>query len=133
MAKAKKKLLPKDFETLLESRNVEELKTLFDIYDVNACGGVFKQTALAFNECPDSLTRWLVERGADLDAVDRYGNTPLHSRCRYKKARIKVLLKLGANVNHGDGENMHGTPLHAAAGAYNAAIAGELLQHGARV
>jgi hypothetical protein len=131
VGKAKKKRLPKDFEALLESRSLEELKTLFDTYDVNARGGVFKQTALAFHRCSDELARWLVERGADLTAGDFYGDTPLHSRARHGKARIEVLLVLGADVNHG--EYHRGTPLHAAAGSYNAAAAGLLLQHGARV
>ena len=40
MGKAKKKQLPKDFEALLENRSLEELKILFDTYDVNARGHV---------------------------------------------------------------------------------------------
>jgi hypothetical protein len=131
VAKAKKKLLPKDFESLLEKRNLEELKALFDTYDVNARGGVFKQTALAFNQCPDELARWLVDQGADLAVGDNYGDTPLHSRSRHWKGRIKILLDLGADVHQG--ENARGTPLHAAAGAYNVEAAGTLLRHGARV
>jgi ankyrin repeat protein len=131
VGKAKKKQLPKDFEALLESCSLEELKILFDTYDVNARGGVFKQTALAFHRCPDELARWLVERGADLAAGDSYGDTPLHSRARHWKGRIEVLLELGADVTHG--ENHRGTPLHAAAGSCNAVAAALLLQHGARV
>jgi hypothetical protein len=130
VGKAKKNQLPKDFEALLENRSLEELKILFDTYDVNARGGVFKQTALAFHRCPDELARWLVERGADLAAGDSYGDTPLHSRARHWKGRIEVLLELGADVNHGDDR---GTPLHAAAGSCNAVAAALLLQHGARV
>jgi hypothetical protein len=131
MAKAKKKQLPKDFEALLVNRSLEELQALFDSYDVNARGGVFKQTALAFHQCPDALARWLVERGADLAAGDNYGDTPLHSRARHWKGRIEILLELGADVNHG--ENNRGTPLHAAAGSYKASAADLLLRHGARV
>lgn len=133
MAKAKKKLLPKDFEETLKNRSLKDLRTLFETYDVNARGGYCKQTALAFAECPDKLTRWLVENGADLDAVDQFGDTPLHSRSRRWKSRIQILLELGADVNHGEGENMHGTPLHAAAGSYIVANAAILLGHGARV
>jgi hypothetical protein len=131
VAKAKKKQLPKDFEALLAKGDLEELKSLFDTYDVNARGGVFKQTALAFHQCPDELARWLVARGADLTAGDNYGDTPLHSRARHWKGRVEVLLELGADVNHG--ENDRGTPLHAAAGSCNVAASGLLLQHGARV
>src|SRR5262245_18368537 len=131
VGKAKKKQLPKDFEALLVNSSLEELKILFDTYDINARGGVFKETALAFHQCPDELARWLVAQGADLGAGDRYGDTPLHSRARHWKGRIEVLLELGADVNHG--ENNRGTPLHAAAGSCNAGTARLLLQHGARV
>jgi Ankyrin repeat len=131
VGKAKKKQLPKDFEALLVNCSLEELKALFDSYDVNARGGVFKQTALAFHQCPDALARWLVERGADLAAGDSYGDTPLHSRARHWKGRIEILLELGADVNHG--ENNRGTPLHAAAGSCKASAADLLLRHGARV
>jgi hypothetical protein len=131
VAKARRKQLPMDFETLLEKRDVQELKLLFDTYDTNARGGVFKQTALAFHQRPDELARWLVERGADLAAGDNYGYSPLHSRACHWKGRIEILLDLGADVNHGgnDGD----TPLHAAAGSCNAAPAALLLRHGARV
>jgi hypothetical protein len=71
--------------------------------------------------------------GADLAACDKYGDTPLHSRSSHWKGRIEILLELGADVNHGEGENAHGTPLHSAAGSYRVAIANLLLYHGARV
>lgn len=131
MAKAKKKLLPKEFQSLLETCSVEELKKLFETYDVNARGGYSKQTPLAFPECPDDLVRWLVERGADLNAADSYGAAPLHSRARHWSARVEVLLELGADVHQGEG--LRGTPLHAAASACNAVAAGSLLRYGARV
>jgi len=129
MAKAKKKLLPKDFEELLKSGDLDALKAVFDTCDVDARGGVFKQTALAFNECPDELARWLVERGADMSAGDAYGETPLHARARHWQGRIDILLELGADVHHG--ENQRGTPLHMAAGSYNASTARILIDHGA--
>ncbi len=131
MTRAKKKQLPKDFEALLKRGDLEELKKLFDTYDVNARGGYSKQTALAFNDCPDELAHWLVEHGADLAALDSYDNTPLHTRSRAWNGRIAVLLELGADVNHG--ENARGTPLHAAAGSYITANADLLLRHGAHV
>ena len=131
VAKARKRQLPKDFEALLAKGDLEELKAVFDTCDVNARGGVFKQAALAFNECPDELARWLVAHGADLSAGDNYGDTPLHSRARHWKGRIEVLLELGADVNRGEGSR--GTPLHAAGGSCNAVTASLLLEHGARV
>ncbi|HEV7692649.1 MAG TPA: ankyrin repeat domain-containing protein [Hyphomonadaceae bacterium] len=127
----KKDKLPKDFEAQLGSLSLDELKALFDKYDVNAHGGYSKQTAIAYSECPDDLTRWLVEQGADLSAVDTHGYTPLHSRARHWKGRAQVLLDLGADVDHGDGSV--GTPLHAAADSFKPAAARALIAHGARV
>lgn len=131
MAKVKRKTLPKDFETLLERGDIAELKALFDSRDVNARGGLFKQTTLAFNDCPDELARWLVENGADLSAGDRYGETPLHARSRHWQGRIAVLLALGADVHARD--NSGDTPLHFAAGVGNITTARLLLEHGARI
>ena len=131
MAKAKKKQLPKDFETRLEKCELSELIAIFDSYDVNARGGYSKQSALAFDSCPDELARWLVEHGADIAANDTFGNTPLHTRSSSWRGRIEILLELGANVNLG--ENSRGTSLHSAAGAYRTATADLLIKHGARV
>lgn len=131
MAKAKKAQLPKDFEALLETQDLAALQRLFDVYDVNARGSVFKQTALAFHNCPDDLARWLVAKGADVNAPDAYGDTPLHARARHWKGAVDALIDLGADVHNGEGAR--GTPLHAAAGAFNAANAAALLRHGARV
>lgn len=97
MAKALKKLLPKDFEDLLGKGDIAALKSVFESCELNARGGYAKQTALAFAACPDELARWLVAQGADLSAADSRGNTPLHTRSRSWRGRIEVLLELGAN------------------------------------
>lgn len=131
MASRKKKTLPKDFEDLLQAGDIGALKAVFDNCDVNARGGVFKQTALAFNECPDALARWLVQNSADISAPDSYGETPLHARAGHWQGRIEILLELGADLHHG--ENARGTPLRRAAGCYNVDTARVLIEHGARV
>ncbi|MFC4292177.1 ankyrin repeat domain-containing protein [Sphingorhabdus arenilitoris] len=112
MAK-KRKTLPKDFEELLHQSDIDSLKAVFDSCDINARGGVFKQTALAFNECPDELARWLLANGADIEAGDSYGDPPLCSRAGHYRGRLEILLELGANVNAGAGGR--GTALHYAA------------------
>lgn len=127
----KKKTLPKDFEDLLSKGNLQKLKAVFDTCEPDARGGYDKQTALAFDECPHELAKWLVEQGADLQAADTYGNTPLHSRARSIYGNIKSLLELGADVND-DGSSI-GTPLHAAADAHNPENTALLLAHGARI
>src|SRR5258708_4177313 len=97
MAKPRKKLLPKNCE---ESLNLTELKAVFETCDLNARGGYGKQTALAYDECPDELARWLAAEGADLSATDSWGNTPLHSRARSRRGRIDILLVQGADINN---------------------------------
>lgn len=90
MAKAKRKTLPTDFELLLERGTMAELKAVFDVCELNARGGYSKETALAFDKCPDDLARWLAAQGADLSATDTWGNTPLHSRARSRRSSIAV-------------------------------------------
>ncbi|AHE52332.1 ankyrin repeat domain-containing protein [Sphingomonas sanxanigenens] len=127
----KKKMLPKDFEDLLKAGDVAALKAVFATCERDARGGVFKQTALAFSECPDDLSRWLVAEGADIGAGDSYGETPLHSRARHWRGGLDVLIELGADVNAGEGGR--GTPLHNAAGSGHVDNARVLLAHGAHV
>ena len=129
MPKAKRKTLPKDFEALLEKGDIAELENVFDFCEIDARGGYSKQTALAFDKCPDDLARWLVAQGADLSATDTWGDTPLHRRARSRRNNINVLLELGADVNNGC--SSVGTPLHAAADSHNPDHARLLLEHGA--
>lgn len=117
MAKAKRTLLPKDFDTLLEAGDIDAIKAVFQTCDVNARGGYRKQTALAFNDLPDDLVHWLVEQGADIDAPDSQGATPLHTRAGHWQGRIETLLALGADV---EAKDQYGdTPLHRAVAVGN--------------
>ena len=109
--------------------DIDALKAVFDSCDVNARGGVFKQTALAFSECSDELTRWLVVQGADLSIGDKYGKTPLHSRAGHWKGGVELLIELGADLHHNaDGR---GTPLHRAVTTGSLRATQALLSHGA--
>ncbi|MCC2333779.1 ankyrin repeat domain-containing protein [Cellulomonas wangsupingiae] len=123
--------LPQDFADLLAEADLPTLQAVFDDCVPDARGGYAEQTALAFDACPDDLARWLVAQGADVDAPDRWGNTPLHTRARSGRSTIDVLLELGADV-HADGATV-GTPLHAAAASLHAENAALLLAHGADV
>lgn len=131
MPKAKKKTLPTDFEELLKVGEPDAIKAVFDMCDVNARGGAFKKTALAFNELPDEIARWLVDQGADISATDRYGETPLHNRAGHWQGKIHVLLELGADVDCVDSRG--DTPLHKAASVGQVQTARTLLDHGASV
>lgn len=126
----KKKTLPTDFEEKLKQGDLDTIKAVFDTCEFDARGGVFKQTALAFAECPDDLARWLVAQGADIHAGDSYGETPLHSRASHWRGGVGILIELGADVNHDAGGRA--TPLQRAADAGHVANVRALLANGAR-
>lgn len=130
MPKARKKSLPKDVEALLGEGDFARLKSVFETCEVDARGGYSKQSALAFADCPDALARWLVSQGADIEARDSYGETPLHSRAGHWRGEIGVLLELGADVHAIDSRG--NTPLHHAARVGSTATVQLLLAHGAR-
>ena len=130
MAK-KRTTLPKDFEELLTTADLPALKAVFEKCEVDARGGYGKQTALAYDTCPHELAVWLVGQGADLEATDTYGYTPLHSRSRSIHGNIKSLLALGADVHNATPPV--GTPLHAAANAHNVENTALLLEYGASI
>jgi cytohesin len=59
------------------------------------------------------MLRLLLQYGAEVDAPDLIGRSPLHFAVRYGCDAVVVLLDAGADVNHGD---IYGrTPLHIAA------------------
>lgn len=130
---AKKRVtLPKNFEELIEISDINELKRVFEKCEWNATGGYAKGTALGFYNIPEELTCWLVRQGAEIEAPDIYGRTPLHQQAMKRKGKIDVLLELGADITAIDkyGE----TPLHMAAGsAFNPDMVQTLLQKGANV
>ncbi|HAW0450476.1 TPA: ankyrin repeat domain-containing protein [Escherichia coli] len=131
MPKKKKGTLPKNFDELLKADDLDAIKAVFVACDVNARGGYSKGAPLAFSELPDEMVKWLVDQGADIEAVDNYGRTPLHSRAGHWKERTRVLLELGANVNSCDRNG--NTPLHCAAEAGRVQTVRILLEYGARV
>ena len=128
---AKRKTLTKDFEELLKEGDLQKLKDIFDKCELDARGGYGKQTALAYDKCPHELAVWLVEQGAELQATDTWGNTPLHNRSRSIFGNIKSLLELGADVH--DQSSSIGTPLHAAADSHNVENTLLLLEYGAKI
>jgi len=123
--KGKRKTLPKDFEELLEEGDIEKLKKVFDICELDAYGGYAKHTAIAFDNCPDELVRWLVGKGLDINKLDYYNDTPLSSRAG-SWHDISIFLELGADVNLG-------YPLHNSADAYKLENTKLLLDAGANV
>ena len=131
MAK-KKKTLPKNFNELIEKKDIEALKTVFETCELDARGGYGKTTALSFWGIPDELIHWLVQNGADLEAVDTYNRTALHQNAIMRTGKVSTLLELGANIHARD--NYGDTPLHFAAGSgFNTDAVKKLIEYGAEI
>lgn len=130
MAK-KKKTLPKNFGELIEHKDIENLKKVFDTCELDARGGYGKSTALSFYNIPNELVRWLVEHGSDIDAIDTYERTALHNHAMTRSGNITIFLELGANVNAIDYSG--DTALHFASGSsFNVAGVKKLIEYGAK-
>lgn len=114
---AKRKTLPKDFEQLVETGNEQEIKNVFEKCDINAYGGYNKGNAFEFL-ISESMMRWLLEQGADINYVDTYGYTPLMYHAGHKNAEEQAvyLVNLGADIFVTQGWNRE-TVLHKAVSA----------------
>lgn len=128
MAK-KRTTLPKDFGRG-DVYTVAELEEIFAKVEVTAVGRDYnKESALMSNRLDADGVRWLLERGADANAVDRFGNTALthHVRWRNQIGVVEVLLEHGADPD----VTGHSSPLTAAAEHLNTPGLHLLLDHGA--
>jgi len=110
MAARKRTTLPKEFRQILQGGDLDAMKAVFDACDVNARLGSYKQSALAQNDAPEELIRWLVEQGADIEATDTYGETPLHAHANRWNGNPGLLVDLGAAIEAVDSRGC--TPLH---------------------
>lgn len=131
MAK-KKKILPKNFQQMLAAGDITALKQVFERCELDAYGGYGNGTALFFPEIPNELAHWLVEQGADLNARDRWDNTPLCEQAGLWDGKVRLLLELGADPNLACGSN-HMTALHYAAEGARTEHVRALLEYGADV
>ncbi|XP_067683996.1 ankyrin-3-like [Haliotis asinina] len=100
---------------LASSDGLDLLKWLLDEgFPVNACGGS-SRTPLhtACHEGTVGVIKLLLDRQADISAIDADGNTMLHLVCGRddtSKDIIRLLLRSGANISSLNKENK--TPLH---------------------
>jgi len=130
MAK-KKKTLPANFYELLEAKDLEVLKAVFNECELNAYDRrSFKKPALSFYEIPLELMDWLIAQGADINVKDEYERTPLHYHAQVNNVeRVALLLEKGADIEAQD--KYKNTPLHFA--EYNAEVAQLFIQKGADI
>jgi hypothetical protein len=127
MAK-KRKTLPKNFDELIKAKDIAALKAVYDACEINAYEGFDKSTALHAFDVPDELVRWLVEQGADINARNHSGQTPLYAQAGWQSGNIAILIELGADINTRD--NYTNTPLHNAARKGNIQTVKELVAFG---
>ncbi|WP_456287977.1 ankyrin repeat domain-containing protein [Paenibacillus sp. AK002] len=127
----KKKTLPKNFDELINAGDISALKEVFTRCEVDARGGYSKSTALSFYQVPNELVRWLVEQGADINARDNYGATPLHKHAMSWCGHTELLLDLGADLEAVDYQNE--TPLFAAASSFKPKAVQTLVAKGANI
>lgn len=93
--------LPKDFERG-EIYSVAELEEIFEKVEVTAVArDSGKKTALMSDRLDADGIRWLLDHGADVNAVDQYGNTALtcHAMWKAKLDLVSALLEHGADPN----------------------------------
>ena len=130
MAK-KKKTLPANFKELLEAKDLDALKAVFNECELNAYDRYsFKKPALSFYDIPLELMDWLIAQGADINVKDEYDRTPLHYHAQVNNVeRVALLLERGADIEAQD--KYKNTPLHFA--EYNAKTVQLLIEKGADV
>ena len=130
MAK-KKKTLPANFYELIEAKDLDALKAVFNECELNAYDRrSFNKPALSFYDVPLELMDWLIAQGADINVKDEYDRTPLHYHAQVNDVeRVTLLLEKGADIEAI--AEYDETPLHAA--GYFPEVTALLISKGANV
>ena len=110
--------LPENFLSILSSRGMAGLKSVFQTCSLEATLS-YGQTAVFYAQrMSEEMMRWLVEQGADINAVNKWGETSLHNIISHlafegQLQTVDLLIRLGADIHAvtPDGD----TPLHYAA------------------
>ena len=128
-----RKTLPKDFNEIVASGDVEKIKAALKKCEPNAIYSAYdKRTALMNPNLPEEVIRWLVtEYGADIHYANLYGRTALSEAAMSKPENIGLLASLGAQVNFQ--KDTYPTALIYAAMFFRAESVRELLRLGADV
>lgn len=126
----KRKTLPKDFDAIVASGDIESIKAVFDRCQLEAYGGYTRETALAHSGMPEDAIRWLVAQGANVNARDLYGKSPLHKASSRWNEPVELFIELGADIEATD--RNEDTPLFCAASRGNVFAVERLIAHGAK-
>ena len=99
MAK-KKKTLPANFYELIEAKDLDALKAVFNECELNAYDRrSFNKPALSFYDVPLELMDWLIAQGADVNVKDEYDRTPLYYHAQVNNVeKVALLLEKGADI-----------------------------------
>jgi ankyrin repeat protein len=112
-------------------QNFDAVKILVNRGAVNVCD---RSNSTLLHEAAGSgnidIIRLLLDRDADVNVLDRCGDSPLHKAFRYHDA-VKLLVDRGADVNARNKSNS--TPLHEASGSGNRDVMELLLSLGADI
>lgn len=132
MAKLRK-TLPKDFQTLINTGDIEEIKSVLEKCELYAYGDSSKNTALFYKSIPDELVRYLVlEKGMDINYKNRYGDTAFVQQIINRNKNLELFIELGADIQS-EKTYTKETPLHFAANYHNIEAVNLLLSHGADI
>ena len=112
---------------------VRDTKSLLDGTPRLATARAFKSRSTPLHWARDAATaRLLLEHGAELEARNADGETPLHRAARDGRGAVaKALIEAGAEPNAADHAGQ--TPLHEASQGGQLEVAKMLLEHGAKV
>ena len=137
MAKLRK-TLPKEFnefiktiETSYSEQDIEKCKEFLIKCELDAIDRSFYKLTALHKRIPIELAKWLIERGANVNAANTYG-TPLFYHAGYRNPNLdicKLLIDNGADVNAAYFEGK--TALFEAAGMGNVDVVKLLLEYGA--
>jgi len=127
----KKKTLPANFYELIEAKDLDALKAVFNECELNAYDRrSFNKPTLSFYDVPLELMNWLIAQGADINVKDEYDRTPLHYHAQVNDVeRVTLLLEKGADIEAI--AEYDETPLHAA--GYYPEVTALLIAKGANV
>lgn len=109
--------LPENFLSILRYGDSDRIKDIFKTCSLEATFGGEGQTAVFYSQAmPEEVMWWLVEQGADINARNKWGWTPLHDILSFPQDQFDaadLLICLGADIHAAtpDGD----TPLHYAA------------------